>query len=442
MKHLIFVFITLSCFFSSLSAKVSLGFPGEDAALVGIIVKDLNTGEILAENDSRKVLLPASVMKAITAASAVSLLNSDFRFETEVFLTGEIQDGICFGDLVVKSVADPTIDSELFQSDTGICNEIVDNILSLGIKEIKGNIIVDESLKQPGCIPEWEIADVAWGYGAGLFGFNYKDNVFKLWPASKRTSPHVPDLQVSTLQDSSEDLIRGVFSNHLLAFSPNPNNTKWSVKTTMPSPASVFTHELKISLSAKGITLDGANTSPSQLQTLVCTHRSHPLDQILREMIVHSHNLYAEGMLRAIAPNSSLKAAIRKEVSLWNSRGINTTYMKICDGSGLARADRISAVFVADVLEWMAKNGFEKRYTKLFPVVGREGTVKNFLKGTRLEGHLVLKTGSMNAVQCYAGYKLDADGTPSHVVVVLVNGFYCDRPILRKHIENFLLKNI
>lgn len=442
MKHFLLILLTICCAFSGLMAKVSLGFPGEEAALVGIIIKDLNSGAIVAENDSRKVLLPASVMKVITAASAISLLNSDFRFETEISLTGDIRDGVCFGNLVVKSTGDPTIDSELFKTDMGICNEIASNIISLGINEIKGNILVEESLKDPGCVPEWEIADVAWSYGAGLFGFNYKDNVFKLWPASKRSSPHVPDLRVTTSKDSSEDIIRGVFSNNILAFSPNPDNTKWSINTTMPSPATVFAHELKNVLSAQGIVICGENTSESYPYTLVCTHRSPLLDQILREMIVHSHNLFAEGMLRAIEPNSSRSAAIRKELGLWSSRGISTKYMKICDGSGLARADRISAVFVADVLEWMAKNGLKNRFTNLFPIVGKEGTVKNFLKGTRLEGHLALKTGSMNAVQCYAGYKLDASGSPTHVVVVLVNGFYCDRPTLRKKIESFLLKNI
>lgn len=442
MRRLLGLLFIAILIFSNSSAKVTLGFPGEDAALVGIIVKDIKTGDVLAENDSRKVLLPASVMKAVTAATAVSLLDQDFRFETGIFLSGQINEGACYGNLVINSVGDPTIDSNLFKADRDFCHEIADNLKSLGINEIKGDIIVDESLRQPGCIPEWEIADVAWEYGAGLFGFNYKDNVFRLWPASKRSLPHVPDLEVSVSKDTSEDLIRGVFSNHLYAYSPTPDNSKWSVGTTMPCPAEVFTSQLRNVLASEGISIGGKKSSVSMPMTLVYTHKSPLLDQILREMIVHSHNLYAEGMLRAISPNSSRNEVIGKELGLWNSRGINTRYMKICDGSGLARADRISASFVADVLEWMAKNGFDRRYSSLFPLVGKEGTVRNFLKGTRLEGKLVLKTGSMNAVQCYAGYKLNTEGLPSHVVVVLVNGFYCDRASLRKSIEKFLLENL
>lgn len=423
-------------------AKVVLGFPGEEAANIGIIVRDLTTGSVLAENDSKKVLLPASVMKTVTAATAITTLDKNFRFQTEVYLTSTISNGICDGDLIVKSCGDPTIESKLFKNDKGLCREISDALLSMGIRRIKGMIKVDQSLKQPGCIPEWEIADVGWDYGAGLFGFNYKDNECRLWPATRRTSPHLPGLEVTTIQGDEENIVRGVFSDHLYAISPNPSNPKWSVSTTMPDPAAVFLHELAQELSDCGISVDGNALPISNAHTHVCTHVSPALDEILREMIVHSHNLYAEAMLRAIAPSAPRNTAIRKETELWRKRGISTTYMKICDGSGLARADRISAAFVADVLQWMTDNGFAERYTSLFPRVGKEGTVRNFLKGTRLEGKLVLKTGSMNAVQCYAGYKLDDNGVPTHIVVVLVNGFYCDRPMLRNRIERFLLSHI
>ena len=44
----------------------------------------------------------------------------------------------------------------------------------------------------------------------------------------------------------------------------------------------------------------------------------------------------------------------------------------------------------------------------------------------------------MNGVQCFAGYRLDANSRPTHAVVILVNGFYCSRTQLRTAIENYL----
>jgi D-alanyl-D-alanine carboxypeptidase/D-alanyl-D-alanine-endopeptidase (penicillin-binding protein 4) len=78
----------------------------------------------------------------------------------------------------------------------------------------------------------------------------------------------------------------------------------------------------------------------------------------------------------------------------------------------------------------------------LFPVAGKTGTVKSFMLNTRLSGKLVLKTGSMNGVQCYAGYKIDDNGKPTHVVVIMANSFFGTRADLRAAISNLLLNNL
>jgi D-alanyl-D-alanine carboxypeptidase/D-alanyl-D-alanine-endopeptidase (penicillin-binding protein 4) len=61
---------------------------------------------------------------------------------------------------------------------------------------------------------------------------------------------------------------------------------------------------------------------------------------------------------------------------------------------------------------------------------------------TRLSGKLVLKTGSMNGVQCYAGYKIDDNGNPTHVVVIMANSFFGTRADLRTAISNLLLNKL
>lgn len=78
-------------------------------------------------------------------------------------------------------------------------------------------------------------------------------------------------------------------------------------------------------------------------------------------------------------------------------------------------------------------------YVSFFPRAGKDGTLRGFLAKTPLVGSVALKTGSVSAVQCYAGYKLDADGKPTHVIVVLVNGFFCPRKQVREATETLLL---
>ncbi len=439
MKSIIFLISTL-LFSLSASAQISLGFPGEEASSVGIYVKDLRTGEIVSQNDASKALIPASVMKSITAATVFSSIESDFRFATKVYLSGHIENGVCQGNLIVEGIADPTIDSELFKDrTTRFSKEIVNALNEKGIRQINGEILINEHLSESGCIPQWQIDDVAWAYGAGLYGFNFNDNAFNLWPSTMKMSPIDPDLVVEVRKGESTDLIRGINSNFLIVEGVRTDNPKWTVRTTMDNPAAVFANELEDLLNKNGISIDN-RTIPTNNETLLLTHYSPKLPEILNAMLVESHNLYAEGMLRLLAPGDSRKKALDKEIKIWKDRGINTNYNKIIDGSGLARGDRLQPIFIGDVLEWMAKSEYSKAFTALFPKVGVEGTVKSLLKDTPLKGKLALKSGSMSAVQCYAGYKLDANCKPTHVVVILVNGFYCERSTLRKSIENFLIK--
>lgn len=95
---------------------------------------------------------------------------------------------------------------------------------------------------------------------------------------------------------------------------------------------------------------------------------------------------------------------------------------------------------MADLLETMATGPMSDTYVSLFPKAGVEGTVKKLLRETPLEGSLALKSGSMKGVQCFAGYKLDPDGTPTHAVVIMVNDFKCKRATVIKAISDFLLK--
>ncbi len=439
MKQLIF-FVSSLLLCLSAYGQASLGFHGEEAASVGIYVKDIRSGEVIAQNDASKALVPASVMKSITAATVFSTMDPDYRFATDVFLTGNISDGVCQGNLVIESVADPTIDSELFKDKTTrFSQEILTALKNKGIRSIKGEIIVNEHLSESGCIPQWQIDDVAWAYGAGLYGFNYNDNAFSLWPATMKMSPVDPDLVLDLRHGVSTDLIRGINSNYLIAEGVRIDNPKWMVRTTMDNPSAVFINEVSELLNKNGITTGNESAVNAGEMTLLMTHRSPCLTEILKAMLEESHNLYAEGMLRLLLPGDTRKKALEKEARIWKDRGINTSLNKIIDGSGLARGDRLQPVFIANVLEWMAKSSYSKAFTSLFPKVGMDGTVKSLLSDTPLKGKLALKSGSMSSVQCYAGYKIDDNGTPTHVVVILVNGFFCERPALRKSIEKFLL---
>ena len=113
----------LSASLSAMAQNV-LGIDGEESTSVGIYIKDLKTGKVIVDHNSQLALTPASVMKAITTASALSIAGPDRRFSTPVVLKGRAEGSVWKGDIVVRSCADPTIESENFKSRRGFCDSI------------------------------------------------------------------------------------------------------------------------------------------------------------------------------------------------------------------------------------------------------------------------------------------------------------------------------
>lgn len=434
------LFSAFLLFSTSASASV-LKFPDSEAATVGIMVVDLATGKELQSENKEKAMLPASTMKSITSATALSLRGEDYRFTTDVVITGTVSSGVLNGNVVVKACGDPTICSSHFKGVGGFCESIISALKNEGITEIKGKIIVDESsFKDEGQNPQWAVGDVGWDYGAGLFGFNYYDNIFRLNTATKATSPEIPNLNIQLVRTGkSIDIIRGVDSNNIIVMGSNVGNQGVSVTSTMSDPGAVFVNEMKKKLASNNIKISN-NSVKATGEKIIYTRKSPTLGEIMRSLMVRSDNMFAEATLRTVAPRNSRDEAINTELRHWSSKGVNIHGVKIYDGSGLARADRVTPQFMAGVLSSMAKDAKGSTYLSFFPRVGREGTVKSLLAKTKLEGKLALKSGSVNGVQCFAGYKLDANGKPSHVVVVMVNNFFCSRDQVRAAIERWLLE--
>lgn len=157
---------------------------------------------------------------------------------------------------------------------------------------------------------------------------------------------------------------------------------------------------------------------------------------------MRSDNLYAESLLRTYgsgkAGDGSTAAAVAREARKWRQRELPMQDVTIVDGSGLSRSNRVTANFMSALLGEMSDSD---SYVSLFPLAGKEGTLRNFLKDTPLDSYIALKTGSMSGIQCYAGYLLDDNFAPTHSVVVIANALPAGRGAFREALSS-LLQNI
>ena len=123
-------------------------------------------------------------------------------------------------------------------------------------------------------------------------------------------------------------------------------------------------------------------------------------------------------------------------MNLWKEKELPLEGVEIIDGSGLSRSNRMTANFMSELLKTMSGN---PHYASFFPLAGQEGTLRKFLAESPLDSYIAMKTGSMRGIQCYAGYKLDDDYAPTHVIVIIMNNIDKSRNKAIKAAENFLL---
>lgn len=414
---------------------------GIDTLRTAVWIHDLRWGYDLVNANIDKSLIPASVMKSVTCASLLNLAGSDERFATEIAVTGNITDSILDGNLVVHAIGDPTIESQYFEDNAGFTDSIVTALKRMGISRITGDVIIDESAFPDATTPPgWMAEDIPWYYGARLQGANIHDNKFSLSLPSKKTVPEVPDLKFQFLSPKKRrvKIDRKDGSETIIV----TGNTRRGVNETlaMPYPRKAMRAEILSGLDRAGITVSKGKPGDSLRETVIYTHHSPSFGEIMQSLMHRSDNLMAEGMLRAIAPGGTRAQAITEENNVWAMQGISAHGVKIVDGSGLSRDNRLTARFLGNINRQMLAEEFGNEFVTLFPLAGRDGTMKYFLRDTPLEGRVAMKTGSMKGVQSYSGYLLDEEGKPTHLLVFIANGFRCSRTALKNDIQRLLLE--
>lgn len=89
------------------------------------------------------------------------------------------------------------------------------------------------------------------------------------------------------------------------------------------------------------------------------------------------------------------------------------------NGSGLSRAERVSAREMATMLQAAWRSPYAAEYISSLPISGMDGTMRKRLKTTALRGEAHVKTGTLNTVRAIAGFSRDDNGNTWAVVAIL-----------------------
>ena len=433
-------------------------------AEISISVVDLATREQVVHFQTSPVAMPASVMKLVTTGAAFELLGAGFDFKTKLYATGNIENGVLNGDLVVVGGGDPTLGSRYYSGPTYFMEIWVRVLKAYDIKRIKGRILVQSDVYDTeGVSPFWLWEDIGNYYATGVYGLNVFDNSFELTLKSKEAGskpeivsivPNVPGLTIQNnliAANNSQDsayLYGAPFQNEMRLFGTMPaNQNQFVIRGQIPNPSAVLVAQFAEMIRKSGIVLNETDLSLKSKANpeewlLLRTDSSIPLMFIVDRIHKKSDNFFTECVLRAIAANKGIKPAsaregIRLVKEFWQQSGLDVSALSMYDACGLSPNNRLSAKFLTDLLITMSRSRSFFDFERSLPLAGEEGTVANFLRNTPLQGKVRLKSGSNQVVNSYAGYY--RSGSKKYVVAILVNHASASRATIRKDMEDFLL---
>ena len=456
--------------------KWLLQAPYMRGASFSLVVKDVQEGRTIYSYDTDRLQSPASVLKTVATATALEILGEDYRYPTTLEYDGILENGTLEGNLYIKGSGDPSLGSSHFApGQNKFLSTWIAALQKAGIKHITGSVISDESIfDTEGVSIKWLREDMGNYYAPGSYGISIFDNMYKLSlqtgaagtrPVLKGTEPDIPFirfknyLKAAPVSSDSAYIIGAPLDDVRYLYGVLPANREaYVLKGDIPDPALYLARYLTDQLQQKGIRVDGSPScyrieveenrwKKGERKEIVTTY-SPTLREIASVCNHVSHNLYADALVKTVGLQykprrnemiSSFGRGVQVVKEYWEKKGLDVFPLRMNDGSGLAPADKVSAGFMGELLVYMAtESAVSDAFIASLPQAGIEGSVRNFLKGSKLQGKARLKSGGITGVRSYAGY-ITKDGK-TYAVAVFSNNYSCPMSRMTRALEKLLLQ--
>ena len=169
---------------------------------------------------------------------------------------------------------------------------------------------------------------------------------------------------------------------------------------------------------------------------------SPTLRSIVERVNKQSDNLYAEHLLKMIGKKKKGIGGTLKGIEYieaWlSTKGVSLRAIKLHDGSGLSRSNTLSAGELTKFLVGAKGNSTFNAFKSTLAVAGRSGTLRSVADGSRAEGRVIGKSGSLKSVRCYAVEYTSLDGE-QYAFAMLSNYFSCSSRKMKQKWENLMV---
>ncbi len=335
----------------------ALVVPHVPTAWSAAVALDLTTGELLFTQNGSRSLAPASNEKLPVTYAALTRLGPTFRIETDVLAQGEQSGTTWRGSLVLKGNGDPTLSRTDLRA-------LALQVRAAGVRRVTGGVVGDES-----------------SYDARRTVAGWKPSFY-----ISESAP-ISALVVDRARVGS-----------------------YTTRNAALSAAIAF----RTALRAVGISVAGTvrlGRAADWLEPMASVS-SPTLATIIRFMDRESDNFTAEMLLKQLGlvelGQGTSAAGASVVMQALAEAGIPTAGVRIVDGSGLSRLDRLTTNALGALLQAAWDEPLIRPYlVAALPVAGVNGTLRSRLRQAPARGRVLAKTGTTQQASALSGYVAD-----------------------------------
>jgi D-alanyl-D-alanine carboxypeptidase/D-alanyl-D-alanine-endopeptidase (penicillin-binding protein 4) len=397
----------------------------------------LHDGETLFAHNDTTALMPASVTKLFTAATALEKFGPAHAIQTNVHHSGRRQNQSILGDLYIKGNGDPFLVNELLW-------QLAADLRHQGLREITGDLVIDNSLfgddfRDDSRASGTQASSNAYDAPVSAFGVNFNTLAVAIYPGLGIGKPAYVGIDPYPLkgvqiENSTKTGAANVRQELNLTRKGGNNGDLGQVYASgivpadagltklyraVGDPVLVAGEYVRSFLSHENIRIVGkvrAGVVPKDA-TPLATLRGYEMRKIVQGLNTFSNNYIADVLLRKLGADFGATGAEASPGTFANGLKVVRDYMQqdvgikstfvIENGSGLSTANRLSARQITQLLQHVERQMtvFPDFFASL-PAIGWDGTMKKrFSKGeaSELKGQVRAKTGTLSEPKMVAG---------------------------------------
>jgi D-alanyl-D-alanine carboxypeptidase/D-alanyl-D-alanine-endopeptidase (penicillin-binding protein 4) len=398
-----------------------LADPGLKGADVGITVRDANTGEVVYTRSGSKRSQVASNLKVLTTTAALDLLGPDFRWKTELQSAGTRSGAVLAGDLVLRGTGDPTMSAARYQA-------LADTLKNSGVTQVTGSLVLDGTAfdAQPyGSGWAWDDEPYSYSaetsaltlspdakFSAGTVVVRVKPGAATGAPVQVSVEPANDVVQIQNTATTNGDAGITVEREHGTNVIKVSGST-WAETTalsTVKDPTALVGSVFRKALERNGIQVLGSvkRAKAPQGAAVLASDQSVPLGQLINPLMKNSNNMLAEVLVKSAG--GSFTNGVNQLSRKWAGLGLDPNWVEVFDGSGMSRLNQMSPDDLTSILVKAKTKPWFGTWQATLPVAGRDGTLASRMKGTKAEGNVQAKTGSLSGVSALSGYVTTQNG--------------------------------